>query len=91
MLVHVVREAGQSLIGDVGSQIGVKESSANITFSSLVMDTGIHLFMYFYFGKVNSHLVKPEGVSAPAWQEGRTGRDEENCLCRYTSLEITAF
>ena len=65
MLVCVVREAGQSLIGDVGSRIGVKDSSANTAFSSLVMDAGIHLSMYFYFGKVNSHLVKPEGVSAP--------------------------
>lgn len=38
-------------MGDVGSQAAVKDSSANITFSSTVVDTGIHLFMYFYFGK----------------------------------------
>lgn len=39
--------------------------SAIITLSSLVMDIGTHLSMYFYFGKVNDHLVKPEEVSAP--------------------------
>lgn len=64
--MRVVREAGQCLIGDVSSHTGVRQHpSANITLPSLVMDTGTHLSMYFYFGKVNDRLVKPERVSAP--------------------------
>lgn len=39
--------------------------SANITLPSLVMDTGTHLSMYFHFGRITDHLVKPERVSAP--------------------------
>lgn len=63
--MFVVREAGQSLIGDVGSQVEVKDPSANIIIFSLVIDTGIHLAICLYLGRVNSHLVKLEGFSAP--------------------------
>lgn len=67
--------------GNADSQTEVKDSSANTVFYSLVMDSGIHLSISFHFGKVSSHLVKPEGIFPLTLGKKAELGDEKKAAC----------